>query len=90
MSCPDIGYKLFFKVGGLIFTSIGPLVVCELGLFPLKVVLGFARKGTDDGPDDKFEKAREFFGNLVEGWNLGELAQQTEDNNTYQEQDKKI
>lgn len=80
ISHPDIGYRAFFKVGGMMFTTMGPLVVCELGILPLNVLLRFSRKSSDDGSDDDFEEARKFFSNIVEDLNLGEVAEKCKDN----------
>ena len=90
MSHPDIGYRLFFKVGGLMFTRMGPLTVSELGILPLKVVLRLAREGANNGADDELKEARKFFRNLIEGWDVREFSQQTENRDSDQKQDKEI
>lgn len=88
MSHPDIGYRSFFKAGGLMFTRIGPLAVFENGILPLNVVLGLGRERPDDSSDDQLKKAREFFRNLVEGWNVEGFAEKAEDNNANQQEHK--
>lgn len=88
MSHPDVGYYIFFKVGGLMFTRMYPIVISDLGLLPLKVILGLAGKGADDGADDELKEAREFFRNLIEGWNISEFPEQTKDHNSDQNQYK--
>lgn len=90
MSHPDTGYQAFFYSGGLMFTKLGHLVVCELGILPLKVVLGFARQSTDDGSDHKFQEAGQFFSYLVEGWNLHPQTEKAKYPNPYQEQNEEI
>jgi hypothetical protein len=84
MSHPDLHYRTFFKVGGLMFTKMGPLAISQLGIFPLKVVLGFARQRTDNGPDDDFEKARKFFSDLSEGWDVVGFSEEAKNDDGYQ------
>jgi hypothetical protein len=91
MSYPDLALQSFFTAGGLVFTKIGPIVTNDLiGLLPLKVFLSLSGKRTDDCSDDKFEKAREFFRDLIEGWNLVDFPQNAEDQNAKQQDNKKI
>ncbi|KOF21179.1 hypothetical protein AC244_07370 [Ensifer adhaerens] len=91
MSYPDLLLQAYFKAGGLIFTNLGPIVTNDLiGLLPLKVFLSLARKRSDDGPDDDVEEARKFFRDLVEGWNLVDLAQGAENKNSNEQNDKEI
>ncbi|WP_323768155.1 hypothetical protein [Antarctobacter sp.] len=89
MSHPDNAYHAFYQSGGLMFTTMGPIVVCELGLLPLKVVFRLARKRPDDSPDDKFEVAREFFSNLIEGWNLHPTTKKAEEDDPEEHKNEK-
>ncbi len=82
ISHPDIGYSNFFNVGGLMFTRLGPITVTDLGLLPLKVMLGLARKSPDDSSNDDLEEARQFFRYLVESWNIEIPTEKAEDNYT--------
>ena len=79
ISHPDIAYSNFINVGGLMFTRLGTITVTDLGLLPLKVMLGFARKSADDSSNDDLEKARQFFRYLVESWNIEIPTEQAED-----------
>lgn len=78
MSHPDIGYHLFYKVGGLAFTRIGPLVFGDFGIIPLKIVLGFIRQRPDHSADNKLNEAYEFFGDLIEDLNIKVIPKKTE------------
>ena len=88
MSHPDIGYQAFLKVGGLMFTRMGPITVTDLGLLPLNVILGFARQRTDDSADDKFKETRQFFRDLLKGWNIEGFREETEQDDAEQHKDK--
>lgn len=78
MSHPHTAYRAFIKVGGLMFTRMGPLAVLDLSILPLQIVFSLARQRSNDSSDDELEEARQFFRDLIEGWNLQELSQQAE------------
>ncbi|MGB7433659.1 MAG: hypothetical protein WA921_14430 [Ahrensia sp.] len=88
ISHPDIGYHAFFKVGGLMFTKMGPIAVTDLGLLPLKIVLGFASQRPDDGSDNKFKEASEFFRDLLKNWNIKGFVEETEQDDAEQHDDE--
>lgn len=84
ISHPDNAYKAFFTAGGLLFTKLGPIVVCESGILPLKVVLCFAGKSANDRADDKLKITSQFFCDLIESWNLHPKTKKSKENNTEQ------
>ncbi len=56
------------------FSRIGPLAVGEFGILPLEALMSFARQGTDDGTNNEFQEAREFFRDFIEGWDVEEVT----------------
>lgn len=58
LSHPDLFLRNLNKYGGIIFTSLGPLSLSEIGVLPLHVFLslqnslGLGGEGADDGADD--------------------------------------
>ena len=70
------------------FSRIGPLAVGEFGILPLEALMSFARQGTDDGTNNEFQEAREFFRDFIEGWDVEEVTHQAEYRNPDQNDNK--
>lgn len=82
ISHPDIIFRCLIKSGGLIFTTLGPVVVCDLGIIPLKVVLRLAGQSANYGPYHELKEAREFFVYLIEGWDLKPEAEKAKNDDS--------
>ena len=85
ISHPDEIYFPAISCGGLIFSRLGRIIFCDLGLIPLEVASRIVRQSTDDGTDDDFEESREFFRHLIEDLDLGPSFEQREDHNRNQD-----
>lgn len=70
MSHPDVAYRAFYKSGGLVLSKIGPVVVCGLGLIPLKVAFCFAENSSGNKSENDPDDASKFFDDLIKGWKL--------------------
>jgi len=89
-SHPDIGYYFFFKWGGLMFTTLGPLVISPLGILPLKVFRAFGRKSAQDGSNDELETISENFDNFLERWNVPYALYNPEDHERDENDQKEV
>ena len=88
ISQPSMSFRWLMKSGGLMFTTLGPIVVCDLGLVPLKVILRLTRQSTDYGTDHKLKEAGEFFSHLVEGWDLKPETKESENDDCDKKQNE--
>lgn len=79
LSHPDIAYRAFFQTGGLVFTRLGTLFTCEIGILPLNMALSLSRERPDDSSDDQFQKARQFFYDSLEGLDIIQKTNNSED-----------
>lgn len=89
-SHPDIAYRFFFNWGGLMFTTIGPLVVSALGLMPLKLFRALGRKCAEDGTDDELEPIGQDIDNFLERWNVPYALYNPEDHERDENNDEQV
>lgn len=71
ISHPDEIYFPAILCGGLIFSRLGRIISCDFGLIPLEVASRIVGQSADDGTNDDFQEAREFFCHLMEDLDLG-------------------
>jgi len=85
---PDHMMRAFKKTGGMMFTSLGPLVACDLGFLPIKALRALGRERPQDSPDDKLEPLRQYIRDILECWNLPIPIEETENKESQQHDEK--
>jgi hypothetical protein len=68
ISHPDLGYMGFSRVGGIMFSNLGPLVLVDFGILPIGAFLALSREGPDDGTPDELKEFRESARDIAKRW----------------------
>jgi len=70
MNHPDLLMRVVGRNGGLLFTTMGPLVLWQRSILPLHVFRALGRQRPEDSPDDEFEAIRQNIRDTIESWDL--------------------
>jgi len=87
-SHPDLLERAFSNSGGIILSPLGPLVVCELGILPLKVFSALTGQSADDGTSNELKELRKRVLDVAEGLDASVLSGISKDEDSDQVDDK--
>lgn len=86
---PDLMMRVFGNTGGVMFTSLGPLVASDFGLLPVKAFRALGRKRPEDSPDDELEPLRKHIRDTIKRWNLPVPIEEAENEESNEDNDEK-
>lgn len=84
LSHPDLGWRSFSRIGGTMFTNLGPLVLTDFGILPLGAFLSMSRKGADNSAPHELKELCKSARHLAERWGWTEYLDQAEDEQSNQ------
>lgn len=87
-SHPDLLERAFFNSGGIVLSPLGPLVISELGILPLKVFSTLTGQSADDGTPNELQELRKRVLDVAEGLDACVSSSIPEDKNSNQIDDK--